>query len=574
MSLLAPERLLGALVCCATAFGAGELPGRYFRLLDTGAAEIVRRLDAEPGAGLEKLEASRGWKHFPSAVLVAAVLYSSKAPENPRYHDRATLALAERVGDLLVSEQEKGRYNTRLDHHRDTYMWLDAYRLLESELGTERRERWKKALLQNLEPLAADVARRQDYPWYQAPFIGTSPNHYALWSSTVYLAGRVFHNPEWEKLGARVMHRFAAVEQAPDGYWGEHSQAGPTTGYDFLTETGVALYAEFSQDPAAIQALRRSTDFHKYFTYPDGMPVETINDRNRHWFLSTWGHFGFSHFGDGRRYAEFLTALYPAEPISLEGLGRIAQDALYYHRGSTTHIPLDESRFHYRMQIPAGIRKAGPWFVCLSGILAPPVPFNQFFLDRQGSLSVFHEKYGQILSGGGSKRQPELASFWEKMSQQTFHLPISSRFQMEEQEDRLALAYHSFFSETSVTIPQDRSVEIRTRITPKARRVTASMNLQVCLKAGEVLETGSGRKFTVGAEAVKLAPAELGGEIRHHGWVLKLDPAAGFEWPVYPYNPYANGPEKSLEYAVALVATPLEAREIRFSVADAADGRP
>ena len=30
-------------------------------------------------------------------------------------------------------------------------------------------------------------------------------------------------NPEWQRLGARVMHRFAAEEQTPDGFWGEHS---------------------------------------------------------------------------------------------------------------------------------------------------------------------------------------------------------------------------------------------------------------------------------------------------------------------------------------------------------------
>jgi hypothetical protein len=28
----------------------------------------------------------------------------------------------------------------------------------------------------------------------------------------------VFANPEWEALGARVLHRFAAEEQTPDGY--------------------------------------------------------------------------------------------------------------------------------------------------------------------------------------------------------------------------------------------------------------------------------------------------------------------------------------------------------------------
>jgi hypothetical protein len=68
----------------------------------------------------------------------------------------------------------------------------------------------------------------------------------------LYLAGRVFHNPEWEQLGARVMHRFVTEEQTPDGYWGEHSDAGPRTGYNTLTLTGVALHWEHSRDAAAL----------------------------------------------------------------------------------------------------------------------------------------------------------------------------------------------------------------------------------------------------------------------------------------------------------------------------------
>src|SRR5207247_758711 len=110
-----------------------------------------------------------------------------------------------------------------------------------------------------------------------------------------------------------IRHRCSAVAQAPDGSWGEHSRAGPTAGYDHITMTQVALYYEYSKDPAAFQALRRSTDFHKNFTYLDGTPVEVINDRNRYWDVDTWGQFGFSNFPDGRRYAEFLTRFFRAD---------------------------------------------------------------------------------------------------------------------------------------------------------------------------------------------------------------------------------------------------------------------
>src|SRR5579864_3243999 len=200
------------------------VPARYYKLLEEGVARVDERLAAEPGATLSSIEAQSGWKHFPSAILAAAVLYTKAHPANAHRGESKVLQLALKAGDLVEREQQGGANAAQFDH-RDAYMWLEGYRLLERELGEERRERWRRALLALITELAAGVAEREDYPLYQSPFIGTSPNHYSLWSSTVYLAGRVFGNKAWEKLGAKVMHRFAAEEQSADGYWGEHSSA-------------------------------------------------------------------------------------------------------------------------------------------------------------------------------------------------------------------------------------------------------------------------------------------------------------------------------------------------------------
>ena len=543
--------MLYALLLLVPSAGGATLPGRYYERMREGAAKVRERLAADPSATLQALESTPGWRHFPSMVLVAAVLHKQKDP--------GALDLALQIGDLVCSEHEKGRYNTRLDHHRDTYMWLEAYRLLERELGDARHARWRKALQENLTPLAADVARMQDYPLYHSPFIGTSPNHYSLWSATSYLAGKVFGNMEWERTAGRVMHRFA-VEQSPDGFWGEHSPAGPTTDYDYLTSSAVALYYEHSRDKAALEALRRSTTFHEYFTYPDGVGVETVNDRNRYGYVSMWGHFGFSHFPDGRRYAEFLVDRY-ADRISLEMLGRMAQDALYWHAGPTAPIPLDRDRFAYRMQVPAGVRKSGPWVVCLSGIVATQAPGNQFYLDRQSHISVFHEKLGLIVTGANSKRQPELATFTEREGSYVFHMPQVTKFDMGEAVDTLALAYSRFFAVMRVGI--EKGVGIRTALVRRGRSVDSDFHLQLCLKPGEALETGSGTKVTVGTEPVEV---ETGGWIRHHGWTLKTDAGARLKWPVYPFNPYANGPERGLAHAVALVTVPLRDGPPEFTV--------
>ena len=58
----------------------------------------------------------------------------------------------------------------------------------------------------------------------------------------------------------------------------------------------------------------------------------------------------------------------------------------------------------------------------------------------------------------------------------------------------------------------------------------------------------------------------MGNWIRHRGWTLKLPPGARLTWPVYPFNPYRNGPENEMALAVGTVSLPLraEAREFAF----------
>lgn len=546
------------------------LPGAYFRLMEAGTGLVEARLNAEPDATLETLEGRPGWSHFPYSILAATVLYTKQNAANRHYHDPKMLALAIRIGDLLADESEKGRFEPRLDSDWDTYMWVEAYRLLGPQLGKERRARWKMEIEKIVVSIVPDTVARMDFPWYNTPYIGTSPNHYAQWASLLLVAGRVFGNKDWENLGTKILHRFSAEEQTPDGYWGEHSRAGPTTGYDYVTSTQVAVYWEYTHDPVALQALRRSTDFHKYFTYLDGTPVELINDRNRYWGVDAWGHFGFSNFPDGRRYAEFLTNFFRVDNLehmapqwdkwglTLDALGRLAQDALYYHDGPTRPIPQDQPRYSHQMSVPAGIRKAGPWVVVLSGLTSTPTTFSQFHLDRQSSISVFHKKYGLVISGANSKRQPELATFSENIQGQIFNLPLSSRLQMNDKQDRLSLAYNTFFSDMYVPTPSKNELQLRFVLTGRGEPAEqATLSLQLCLVAGETLETASGKRIVLGTERIELSGAEIGGTIRHRGWTLKVDPNARLVWPVYPYNPYSNAVETKLEHAVGALSVPL-----------------
>jgi hypothetical protein len=506
---------------------------------------------------LKSVEPAPALRNPCSYMFAAAVLYTKQHPANPGYGNEKFLELAVKLGDLTAEQSERDDSQDRQDYEWEIHFWLDSYRLLEAKLSGERRARWRKQLERNVRWFAGQTEARIDFPRYQGPFIRTSTNHYALFASTVYLAGRVLKEKEWEELGRRAMHRLATEEQAAGGYWGEFTDNGPATGYDYITMNCVALYYEHSLDTGALKALRRSTDFHKYFTWPNGEPVETINGRNRYWSVSPWGTFGFSHWPDGRRYAEFLAQFFTAGKVPARDLGRLSQNALYYHEGPTAPIPKQLSHAVHQMPVPAGIRRTEPWTVCLSGLYDPPTT-SQFTLDRQGNLSIYHDRLGLIITGAGSKYQPELGTIMEKADGEVTTVPRSSRLRMTDALDRIGMAYRRFFVDLQVPRPEPERMTFQFKITEVGpnQMGDASINLQLVLKPGEVLETAH-RKVMLDRNPIELGPEEIGGWIRHRGWTLKVPPTARLIWPVLPFNPYRAAPETDLRYAVGRLQVPL-----------------
>jgi hypothetical protein len=210
------------------------------------------------------------------------------------------------------------------------------------------------------------------------------------------------------------------------------------------------------------------------------------------------------------------------------------------------------------MRAPAGIRKSGPWTVCLSGLIDTPID-SQFTLDRQGHVSVYHDKLGLIITGANSRNQPELATFLEKTKDRVTTIPLSSRLRMSDDRDRLGLGYHTFFAEAELPAPKGDRLPFRFAITEtgRGRLQDVKLNLQLCLKSGEVLETAK-TKVTLDKKRLDIGPEEIGGWIRHRGWKLKVDPSARLIWPVLPFNPYKNAPETEMRHAVGVLTVPVQ----------------
>jgi hypothetical protein len=131
-------------------------------------------------------------------VLAAAVLENRYADADTR---KRMLGIFITIGDLTSNGllRQPARSSSRYLHAgRPT----GSSRIASTG---DRRTRWQRALLEELTPIAQDVARLQDDPLYQSPFTGTTPNHYCLWSSTVYLASKVFNRRDWKNLTAKVL---------------------------------------------------------------------------------------------------------------------------------------------------------------------------------------------------------------------------------------------------------------------------------------------------------------------------------------------------------------------------------
>src|SRR5687767_15843253 len=91
---------------------SSPLPARYFELISEGLRPVEQRLGSEPLLDLTAAQQTRGWRHFPSAMLGAAVLYAKRHPTNPRYRDPKMLDLAPACRRSRHGRSEERRVGT------------------------------------------------------------------------------------------------------------------------------------------------------------------------------------------------------------------------------------------------------------------------------------------------------------------------------------------------------------------------------------------------------------------------------------------------------------------------------
>ena len=353
--------------------------------------------------------------------------------------------------------------------------------------------------------LAEDITARINRPRYTAPYLGTSPNHFGLWSATVFRIGMLTEKPEWVELAGAAMHRFVR-EIAPGGYWAEHD--GPTMTYDYLNSSVAGLYWHFSRDEAALEAVRRNNEFHMHWCTPDGVDIHTVDERNRNSFKvnASWGLFSFSNFPEGRRFARFklLAALGdsadPVRSLGLANLGRVAQSAHYHVEGEEAPIPQESEYWRHVLDRPAVAATQGPWTWSYSALVSVRSPFNQFFLDRTCPVSLWHERCKHIIDGGNSKDQPELATFAVKRRTGEWdYLPLDALITGSAGSDTMCLALEGI----SLRLTMNPSGGSTMVISAQAERTyntpdTVFLNLPLILQPGKTYKSGQRGRILAG----------------------------------------------------------------------------
>ena len=479
-------------------------------------------------------------------MFLLAVAWAADRPGNPHFHDPAVLEAIMVGGDALTADQDaKGMWEFRKKDGSTwgpiympwTYSrWIRAYGLIRDAMPKERRERWDRALLLGFDGISKTCLDR----------VHNIPAHHAM---ALYHAGQLLGRQEWcDQAKAFMAHVVAA--QDPGGYWVEHM--GPVVSYNFVYSDALGVYYAFSHDETVLPALERAAAFHANFTYPDGSPVETVDERNPYHRGIRLGTVGFSLSDVGRGFLAHQWELMRAAGRNVDadtaaGLFQYAEEgpAAPTAAGRTEHTgTLGDN--------DALVRREAPWFVCLSAFCCP-VTENRWMQDRQNLVSIYHDRCGLIVGGGNTKLQPLWSNFTvgdvSLLSHKPgdtdpnflppeglFHLPSRAALTIGDAPG-LDLAY----GQEQCRITVDPADAARCRITLEATSgsgLPVAAHVTLLPHMGEELRTAAGLSEKLGEAAIEVKAGEVGEWVEHHGWRLHVPPDASLRWPVLPHNPY------------------------------------
>ncbi len=480
-------------------------------------------------------------------IYPLAVAYVYDASGNRYHRDSRLLEVIMKAGDALIDDMdETGKWEFRKKDGSTWGMtlmpwiysrWIRAFALIKDDMPPDRREHWIKALTLGFTSISREALNR----------VHNIPTHHAM---GLYVAGKALDRPEWCQQASDFMVK-VVEKQAEGGYWSEN--VGPVVSYNFVYVDAIGTYYALSGDQRVLPALERSSRFHRYFVYPNGDRVATVDERNPYHAGIVTGNVGFTFSPEGRAYLKQQWSLYGINKLPAD---LVASLLLYGEEGPATETPQLETE-HLDVLSEGGEDKAailhhGPWFVCLSAYTAP-IPNSRWVQDRQNFVSIFHEETGLILGGGNTKLQPVWSNFTVgDMGLLKHKAGDTNPDFMPEGE-----LYHVPSEAALVRIPdlgldlKYGPEECRIRVRPVDSETleyeieaTVSSDLPVIAHLtliphlAETLETGGGEEVTLDESPLDLTSHEVGGSVTHADYTLHLPDTATLHWPALPHNPY------------------------------------
>ena len=500
---------------------------------------ILRSFDAKSG-------------HFGTGIWICtdqhwmyplAVAYATKHAENPYYKSPELLAVITKAGDALIEDaDDRGMWVFRKKDGSTwgniwmpwTYSrWIRTFALVREDMPADRRKAWQEALTLGYSGISRSSLGG----------VHNIPTHHAM---GLYIAGKTLQRPEWCRQAADFMKKVVAA-QSEGGYWSEG--IGPVVAYDFVYVDALGTYYAVSGDEGVLPSLEKAARFHRYFTYPDGTNVETVDQRNPYHDTLALGNVGFTFTPVGRTY---LANQWARKKGSLDA-DLAASLILYGAEG-----PMAESGAEDTFLLREGdadraaVIRQGPWFLCLSAYTAPVVK-SRWIQDRQNFVSIYHDQVGLILGGGNTKLQPGWSNFTVGDTSLLKHAPGDENPDFIAKGDLvhvpsaakllappvsgLELTYGPETCRIHVRIVDDRTLEYRLESTVQSDKPVAA-HLTLLPRLKKPLETAAGMKTVLGEDPLELTPEQLGGSVTHAGCRIHLPPAATLHWPALPHNPY------------------------------------
>ena len=338
-----------------------------------------------------------------NAIYPLAVAWATQGNGNAFYHSDKLLAAIIKAGAALIAAQKP--HGMFVFRKKDGSEWGDIYM-------PWTYSRWIRAfsLIRDAMP---DDARRMDYKRLTLGYAGilktelvkpvqNIPAHDAM---GLYLAGKTFDHPEWCDAAKSYMKKVVDA-QYPDGFWTEH--VGPVINYGFVYVDAVGTYYAMSHDPGILPALKRAAEFHSAFVYPDGRPVEVVDERNPYSEELVAPNVGFTFSTVGRSWAKARIE----DRLKKGNLGAdlIASYIAYGEEGPVEPIEKSAQQTFVTKDGNAATFRNAPWFACLTSYHAN-VDNVRWIQDRQNFFSLYRDGSHVIIGGGNTKLQPLWSTF-------------------------------------------------------------------------------------------------------------------------------------------------------------------